>query len=266
MISIFKKNSATKDSLFVHIPKAGGSTFVGLLMDSIKIPKNDKAIPTHIIDNVGNVRISHIDFSTENRFFQTPEIFNKEREEDFKNQLLIFMLVRNPVDRTLSEFNFQYHMLKGKAGNKNAAIISKLKPLPNTIEDYIKFPHTHNYQVKFLLGRKIADPKPVSKKDFERVIDTIENLNIECGLTENYSQFLDLFQTKTGVKLKKKVIIRKRTPLELELFVDDVLKEKIKKLNNYDTMLYEYVKAKINNKIDSSQSKFSYNNSNDFIV
>ena len=38
------------------------------------------------------------------------------------------MLIRNPIDRMISEFNFQYHMLKGKDGNKNAAIISKLKP------------------------------------------------------------------------------------------------------------------------------------------
>ena len=49
-----KTSLANKELIFIHIPKCGGSIFVGLLMDSIK-PKNfDPTTPTHKIDKVGN--------------------------------------------------------------------------------------------------------------------------------------------------------------------------------------------------------------------
>ncbi|MFT4801890.1 sulfotransferase family 2 domain-containing protein [Patiriisocius sp. Uisw_047] len=267
MLNLFtRKNTSKKDAIFLHVPKTGGSTFVGLLKDSIKISKEDQNLPSHIIDQIGNVKISHIDFSNLNRVFQTPEIFDVNRHSEFKNNFLIFMLIRHPLDRLVSEFTFQYHLLNGKNGNKNAAIISKLSPLPNTLEAYNKFPHTHNYQIKFLLGRKIADPKPVTLKDFNKIINSIEELSIECGLTENYSDFLIKFQSLTTIKLKKRVVIRKRTPIEYQLFVDDNLKTQILKSNNYDFKLYEYIKNKFANEQVKKSGPFKYNNSNDFIV
>ncbi|MDO6597356.1 sulfotransferase family 2 domain-containing protein [Oceanihabitans sp. 2_MG-2023] len=267
MIKLFqRKNISKKNAFFLHIPKTGGSTFVGLLKDSIKITKEDYKLPSHIIDQIGNVKISHIDFSTKHRYFQSPEIFDKSLHLNFKDKFLIFMLIRHPVDRIVSEFTFQYHILNGKDGNTNAAIISKLRPLPNSLKEYIKFPHTHNYQIKFLLGRKIADPKPITASDYQKIIDSIETLSIHCGLTENYSQFLHQFQELTSVKLKKHITIRKRTPIEYEMFLDDALKSKILKYNAYDYKLYSYVKEKLNNKAGMNFNTFKYNNSNDFIV
>lgn len=267
MLNLFKKkNNSIKDVIFLHVPKTGGSTFVGLLKDSIKIPKEDQKLHSHIIDKIGNVKISHIDFSNLNRFFQTPEIFDKASQIEFKDRFLIFMLIRNPVDRIVSEFTFQYHILNGKKGNVNAAIISKLKPLPTTLEAYINFPQTHNYQIKFLLGRKIADPKPVTNSDYAKIIDSIEELPIHCGLTEYYNQFLDTFQEYTSIKLKKKIIIRKRTPIQYEMSVDDSLKRKILKCNKYDYKLYSYIKEKTTTGFKNKPKEYKYNNSNDFIV
>ena len=267
MLDLFKKkNNSTKDAIFLHVPKTGGSTFVGLLKDSIKIPKEDQKLHSHVIDKIGNVKISHIDFSNLNRFFQTPEIFDKASQIEFKDRFLIFMLIRNPVDRIVSEFTFQYHILNGKNGNVNAAIISKLKPLPTTLEAYVNFSQTHNYQIKFLLGRKIADPRPVTNSDYARIIDRIEQLPIHCGLTENYNQFLDTFQELTSIKLKKKIIIRKRTPIQYEMFVDDNLKRKILKCNKFDYKLYSYVKEKTSARFKNNSNVYKYNNSNDFIV
>lgn len=267
MLNLFKKkNNSKKEAIFLHVPKTGGSTFVGLLKDSIKIPIEDQKLHSHVIDKVGNVRISHIDFTNLNRFFQTPEIFDKKSQFAFKDRVLIFMLIRHPVDRIVSEFTFQYHMLNGKNGNVNAAIISKLKPLPTTLEAYINFSNTHNYQIKFLLGRKIADPKPVTNSDYAKIIDRIEQLPIHCGLTENYNQFLDTFQEHTSIKLKKKIIIRKRTPIEYEMFVDDSLRRNILKCNEYDYKLYRYIKEKTKVDFKNNSSGYKYNTSNDFIV
>jgi hypothetical protein len=235
-------NKSKNKVVFLHVPKTGGSTFVGLLKDSIKLSKSDSLIPTHIIDQIGNVYIKHIDFSNEERRFQYPSIFNGEFEQGTK----VFMLLRDPVERIISEFNFQFHLLNGKNGNKNAAIISKLNPTPKTISDYIKFPQTQNYQTKFLLGRKIADPKQVSQAEFEKVVNGIKNIPIYCGITEEYSRFLSLFQNQTGIKLKNKITVRKKTPKDLKFAVSDSLKNRIIELNKYDYELFNYVKANLN--------------------
>ena len=110
VFGIFNKslNRSKNKFIFLHVPKTGGSTFVGLLKDSIKISKIDKDIPTHIIDNIGNIQIKHIDFSNEERRFQCPEIFKNNVQESTK----VFMLLRDPVERIISEFNFQYHFIK----------------------------------------------------------------------------------------------------------------------------------------------------------
>ena len=65
----------------MHVPKTGGSTFVGLLKDSIKIPIEDQKLHSHVIDKVGNVRISHIDFTNLNKVGNNSNInFIKENK------------------------------------------------------------------------------------------------------------------------------------------------------------------------------------------
>ncbi len=118
---------ANKESIFIHIPKCGGSSFVGLLMDSVKQQNFESTTPTHKIDKVGITKIMHVDFSSIDRLFKAPDIFNLTRNLKFKD-VLLFMLVRDPVERIVSEFNFQYHILNGKNGDQKAAILSKLKP------------------------------------------------------------------------------------------------------------------------------------------
>ncbi len=265
--NIFNKSKLpSQEIVFLHVPKTGGSTFVGLLKDSIKISNEQRKQPSHIIDQIGDVQVKHIDFTTLERKFQFPELFKVQKDLTLTKNLKIFMLIRNPIDRMISEFNFQYHMLKGKDGNKNAAIISKLKPTPDSLKAYVNFPHTQNYQVKFLLGRKIADPSPVKLEEFNRVLSVIDNMPIYCGLTEDYSNFLSLFQIKTGIKLKKKIIVRKKTPLELKLEPTKEIEDEILARNKYDQKLYEFVKNKLKEGSGAVNSNYNYNDDGGFVV
>ena len=256
------KNSLdNKESIFIHIPKCGGSTFVGLLMDSIK-PKNfDPTTLTHKIDKVGNTRILHIDFNSKDRKFKAPTIFNSNQNQKFINSQL-FILFRDPVERIISEFNFQYHILNGKNGDQKAAILSKLKPRPNSIEEYIEFKETQNYQTKFLLGKPLRYAKNVGANDFKKIINTIEGLSIYCGITNQYASFLNLFEKKTGVKLKKKVLVRKKTPFLYFDPVSEATKRRIIALNKYDYQLFEYAKEKI----VINKNKFIFQEKDQFIV
>jgi hypothetical protein len=76
-----KTSLANKELIFIHIPKCEGSTFVGLLMDSIKPQNFDPSTPTHKIDKVGNTKIMHIDFSSKDRKFKVPAFFNSNKSQ-----------------------------------------------------------------------------------------------------------------------------------------------------------------------------------------
>ena len=104
---------SVSSNVFIHIPKCGGSSFVGLLKDSTKPNVHERERPTHLVTQVGNTSIEHIDFSTYDRKFRAPQIFSDDYNEVYKAKN-IFMLVRNPFDRLYSEFNFQFHILNGK--------------------------------------------------------------------------------------------------------------------------------------------------------
>ena len=265
MLKYFLNNSKisidNKESIFIHIPKCGGSTFVGLLMDSLK-PKNfDPTTPTHKIDKVGNTKIMHIDFNSIDRKFKAPTIFNSNKNQKFIDSQL-FILFRDPVERIISEFNFQYHILNGKNGDQKAAILSKLKPRPKSIEEYIEFKETQNYQTKFLLGKPLGYPKNVSANDFKKIINVIEGLSIHCGITNQYASFLNLFEKKTGIKLKKKVLVRKKTPFLYFDSVSEATKKRIIALNKNDFLLYQYAKEKI----DINNKKFIFQEKDQFIV
>ena len=256
-----KTVSKDKDAVFIHIPKCGGSTFVGLLMESVKQQNFDTTTASHRIDTVGNTKIMHVDFSSSDRKFKAPEIFSSNRNKEFKDTLL-FMLFRDPVERLVSEFNFQYHILNGKNGDPKAAILANLKCKPNTLEEYIEHKETQEYQTKFLLGKPLGHTQKVSVNDFKTIISTIEGLPIHCGITNEYASFLHLFEEKTGIKLKKKVLVRKKTAFLYFDPVSEEIKKRIIALNKYDYQLYEYIKERVavNNR------KFVFQKKDQFIV
>lgn len=250
-----------KKNIFIHIPKCGGSTFVGLLKDSVKIDKASKKTATHLIAKIGNTEISHVDFTTQHRRFKNPEILRSGYDSSSAN---LFMLVRAPVARLLSEFNFQYHILNGKAGNPNAAIITRLSKKVNNFDQYISEKATQNYQCKFLLGRKVADPNPVTQEEYQRIIDAIDVHPIYCGVTEAYDNFLSLFQKISTIKLKAQAKRRKQTPKEYRKEVSASLRTKILKLNAFDVQLYKHIQSKIST--DDKVETFQIEDQNEFII
>lgn len=268
-LNLFKgkgKASVAKENLFIHIPKAGGSTFVGLLKESLRLTEAEEATPTHMIERVGQTRISHISFGQEKRVFKEPQVFETDELSRYRTTSEVFCLVRDPVDRITSEFNFQYHILGGKEGNSRAAIYFKLKGRPTTVLEYAKFKEVRNYQVKFLLGRNIADPTPVKPEDFDALIQCMEELPVHLGVTDQYTRFLNMFSAISGVKLKSKVTVRKQTPIIHEPFLSDAEREQIRKWNVWDQKLYQFACDRVASLADSGKDKYTYKNSDSFIV
>ena len=234
-----------KHNLFIHIPKTGGSTFVTLLQRSFaKESYNPNNDISHLIKCVSNTEIRHLNFDSENRISECRELF-VEKKHDSYMEYNIFTLIRHPVDRLISEFIFQYHVL---GSGETAAIINRLSPKPTTFFEYIKFPEVHNYQLKFLLGTGVADKYMPVDKDLEYIINCFDTYNVNVFTTDNYNKFVEKYQQITKQKLNSNFDQVKKSPSDIKEKIINSLTPEIEnfilKMSNYDHKLYLYAKSK----------------------
>ena len=230
---------------FIHIPKTGGSTFTNLLRETLS-PDNKSL--SHFIKEIKTeeivIKILHLQFEHPERSSMCGDIF-KQPDKYITHK--IFTLIRHPVDRIISEYNFQKYILR------NGPKIRKLKPIPNTLEEYIEHEGTWNYQLSFLLGGGLISVDKPTEEDLKNIIDCFEKLNIYIGITDKYSNFLNLFEKNTGIELNKNVSILKKSKESEKTKISEELRNKIIKYNDLDYQLYNYAKSKIN---DTTNQKF----------
>jgi hypothetical protein len=255
---LFKRK--LKRNVFFHIPKTGGSTFIGALKEQYQI--NDQT-PTHVTKAIGDLEIFHVDFKDLDRKFEGRDILKKIDKFPKTN---FFMILREPASRLLSEFNFQFHILNGKNKNPSAAILKKVGFKPQSFSEYIRLPEVQNYQSKFLLGRPLADPRLVEENEFQSLISAINQPNIYFGITEKYSSFLGLFQGYSKMKLPEKLILRKKTPKQVSLKISSKDLDYIKKCNQIDYALYKFGLEKLGSYSKQSNTSHKFIDPNNFTV
>lgn len=171
----------------------------------------------------------HIVYDTKRS--NSKDIFNPLNYDKYRAYKL-FMMLRNPVDRIISE----YYFIKDRQ-----EFMSLLKTKPKNLEDYIKNRQTQNYMVGFLLGKRMYDTDFVTKEDLSLVKNTINNLNIHIGIFENYGESLNYFSKTTGIKIPKKVEIKRMTLNRPKITeVSDSIKKLATEHNKLDFELYEY--------------------------
>lgn len=259
MFNLFSKEKL-KPNVFFHIPKTGGSTFIGAVKDQYN--KTDKT-PTHLVKSIADFQIFHVDFKEKERRFEGRKIIRRISEYKKVN---FFILFREPSKRLRSEFNFQFHILDGKSGNPNAAILNKIKKKPTNFFQYINAPETQNYQTKFLLGKPIGYAGNIDELEFKKLLENLNAPNIFLGITKEYIKFLKIFCEKSSMNLPQKVIIRKKTPKNYlsDINYDEELR--IKERNNFDVRLYEFVKSKTESFTQNLNKDFQLINPNKFEI
>ena len=227
------------DNIFIHIPKTGGSTFVRALENNLLNTKKDYD-NTHSIKQILNIYIKHLDFTHPNRIMYNSDIFTNYK--NYKNYN-IFTIIRNPLDRLISEFIFQYHILGSR---RSAKIINRLIPKPNNFEEYVKHKEVWNYQLAFLSGRGVGDKNKPTQEDLDNVINYFNKYPIYCGTTDNYNDFINIFNTVSGYNIKQEIQIMKQSPNTIKNDILNTLSQKlidyIKETNTLDYKLYEYAK------------------------
>lgn len=205
-----------KDRIFIHIPKTGGTTLNCAINGT-----NWQTDP---------------DFNYRHILYETKEstagdIFINKNYEKYK-QYDIYMILRHPVDRLISE----YYFLKDRK-----EFMGLLRKNPKSLEEYAKMPQTQNYMTSFLVGNRIFPKKPVGKKELERVLKTIETLPIYVGIFEEYEKSMEYLGSKMKIRWPKSIEVKRvtlnRPPLKE---VDDQVKQVIEECNPLDMQLYNY--------------------------
>ena len=204
------------NNIFIHVLKTGGTT--------INTAMNDSDWQTEVDFNY-----RHIQKKTKRS--NSADIFDSKNLEKYK-AYNIFMMVREPVDRMISE----YYFIKERQGFMNL-LVNK----PESFEDYVLNPQTPNYMVGFLLGKKMYDNTPTTNADLEQVISAIDNLPIYVGIFEQFSESLNYFGENLDIKWNDDIEVKRMTfqrPKKEE--ISSELQKIILKKNNLDNKLYEY--------------------------
>ncbi|MBL4624127.1 MAG: sulfotransferase family 2 domain-containing protein [Flavobacteriales bacterium] len=217
-------------NIFIHIPKTGGTTI-------------NTAMHNVYWQTEPDFNYRHIALKT--KVSTSADLFDPNNFDRYKDYN-VFMMLREPVDRIISEYYFL---------RERKEYIKLLNKPPVDFEDYYKKPQTHNYMVGFLVGKRIYDHKSTTKEDLERVIEAIEKLPIHVGIFEYFQQSLGYFKDVTSIEWARNIEAKRMTfnrPKVEDL--SEQAKKEILELNHLDVELYKYCLAKFEN------IKSNYNN------
>ena len=208
-------------NIFIHIPKTGGTT--------INAAMNNTSWQTEVGFNYRHILAD----KTSN----SGDIFDPDNIEKYK-AYSIFMMLRDPIDRMISE----YHFIK-----ERKEFTDLIKSRPKDFKAYIKSKQTQNYVVNFLKGRRMYDLHSAKDKDLKEILDAVQNLPIYMGIFENFSGSLTYFSKNTGIKWKKNIEVKRMTfkrpkPDEISNEIRDLIIEN----NQLDIQLYNYALKKFN--------------------
>lgn len=211
-----------KEPIFIHIPKTGGT--------SINCVIKGTPWQTPI-----NHHYRHLIFETKQS--NCGDIFQPENRDKYRDEL-IFMMLRHPVDRLVSEY---YYI------RNNQDFMQHLSVQPANFEQYIDNPQTSNYMLKFLDGRRIYDANTaMSEQRANEIIHTIDDLNIHTGIFEQYALSLSYFAAVGDFVWPDTIEVKRATlnrPNVKQLPKD--LTAKILRNNDLDMKLYQHGVARL---------------------
>ena len=208
-------------NIFIHIPKTGGTT--------INAAMNNTSWQTEVGFNYRHI----IADKTSN----SGDIFDPANIEKYK-AYSIFMMLRDPIDRMISE----YYFIK-----ERKEFTDLIRNKPKDFKAYIKSRQTQNYVVNFLKGRRMYDLHTAKEQDLKEVLEVVQKLPIHMGIFENFSESLTYFSANTGIKWKKNIDVKRMTfkrPKSDE--ISNEIRELIIENNQLDIQLYNYAFKKFN--------------------
>lgn len=203
------------ETIFIHIPKTGGTT-INSAMQGTYWQTEPGFNYRHILPDKSS---------------NSGDIFDSRKYEQYKEHD-IFMMVRHPVDRMISE----YYFIK-----ERNEFVDLLKPKPKDFESYIRNRQTQNYMTGFLKGKRMYSTVATTEDDLEDVLQSIDELNIHVGIFERYADSLSYFSNQAKFDWKKDISIKRMTLRRPKVSeITDEMRALIEECNSLDLELYNY--------------------------
>jgi hypothetical protein len=234
MIFNLFKSKPKENIIFLHLPKAGGTTLRHVFYDQYKYLRKGELY-------------------TINRTKETPDFLNLPQKEKDKIKVLVghfpfglhehlrgdfkyVTFMRDPVDRVISAYYYN-------KGHQSSDVYEIIKINNLTLGEYLDRniePWSNNAMTKHFAGCSLQEFKEECTQEmFEKAKINVLNHCIAVGLTEKFDESLLVFQSVLNWSLptyERKNI----TPIKKGKAEQDVaIIERIRSLNAYDLQLYE---------------------------
>jgi hypothetical protein len=234
-------HSASK-TFFFHILKTGGVTFRSILtalygssfeicydptVESIEASlRSARCLELHTLQFQGRLTHMHAEIDRLNRW-------------DLLAGHHLFTMLREPVDQTVSLF---YHMQRKRP--RVEKLYRKLGAVfPETLEQYLDGPHHFNTQASFLANKQqLSAEHALTRADLEKAKQVLVQRGIHVGLTERFSDSMNIFEAVTGLRIPSSlVMIQNQNHLRPSLGeIPQRLRERIREQSALDVELYAF--------------------------
>ena len=202
--------------IFIHIPKTGGTT-INAAMNQTYWQTEPGFNYRHILP--------------QSKVSNSGDIFDPENATKYSH-FDIFMMLRHPVDRAISEYYFMRERMD---------FIKMIVPQPKSLKEFVSNKQTHNYVVSFLTGGKIYSKRRPNLNDLERIKEAIVSIPIHVGFFEHFSESLNYFSNHIGIEWKKKIVAKRMTFVRPKVEeISDELRQQIITNNSLDLELYNF--------------------------
>ncbi|MBD1381916.1 sulfotransferase family 2 domain-containing protein [Metabacillus arenae] len=220
--------------IHLHMPKTGGTTLKNIITKNYGKRKSvnvyvERRVLKHVLRNLSKKRIDciqgHMPFGV---------------HQFFDRQARYVTMLRDPVDRVLSE----YYFIQSIPTHKLHAEVVKM-----SLEEYQNNPSTTNLQTHYILGEKFG--KSLSEEDLKKAKNNLKNHFLVAGLTERFEESIVLMKEELGWDNINytKVNVTKNRLTKKEISKDIIVQ--IEKNNLYDMELYQFAKELFEQKINS---------------
>lgn len=153
--------------ILLHVPKCGGTTLI-MAVTGAKMPPKANDRYRHVLWNEDKTMMHS----------NAGDIFTADGVERYEGRQII-LCVRNPLDRLESEFGF----LGNREEFRELWKRQTGEDYPATMLDYVGFASASDSITKFLLGRDLYDPAPVSDAEFGFLMSRLHDEQFTFGLT-----------------------------------------------------------------------------------
>ena len=160
-------NDDSAKPVVIHVPKTGGTTLIMAITRGKMQPKADEHY-RHVLWNEDRT-ITHSNCG---------DLFEPDGAERYAGRKVMLTL-RTPIDRLESE----YHFLGNREEYRTLWTRHNQTTFPPTFAEFVAADGSAESITKFLLGRDLYDPTPVTAEEGERVLARLDELDFVFGLT-----------------------------------------------------------------------------------